>query len=269
MSLVICVECGKKYSDKSPTCPECACPTKFNIEELQSDNITCKECGVDYETIVLSCPICGCPTSHNKQNENMPAEIAANDINHLYETKSTEKSAVLLNQVKPLRFVNPNYGKNNLEKLNSRMYKSTMVCLVLWPLSIFSFYGNLASEALQGGFELNKQDFIASILLQIGVVFYCCVIAYLINKFLLNGWKAKQGEKRDMALCYFASIFIVLVINLTTALIIYLTLGSSGIMSIVASSFAGAFILSAIDTYRIIRHNKFFIIIDILRNQLY
>ncbi len=28
MSLIICTECGKEFSDKAPTCPNCGCPTK-------------------------------------------------------------------------------------------------------------------------------------------------------------------------------------------------------------------------------------------------
>ncbi len=30
MALIICSECGKKYSDKAPACPECGCPTISN-----------------------------------------------------------------------------------------------------------------------------------------------------------------------------------------------------------------------------------------------
>ncbi|MBR6763596.1 MAG: hypothetical protein IKM13_07600 [Clostridia bacterium] len=28
MALIICTECGKKFSDKAACCPECGCPTE-------------------------------------------------------------------------------------------------------------------------------------------------------------------------------------------------------------------------------------------------
>ena len=31
MALIKCIECGKKYSDKAEACPECACPTSYNL----------------------------------------------------------------------------------------------------------------------------------------------------------------------------------------------------------------------------------------------
>ena len=36
MALIICPECGKKFSDKAPACPECGCPTEYilNCENL-------------------------------------------------------------------------------------------------------------------------------------------------------------------------------------------------------------------------------------------
>lgn len=47
MALITCEECRKIYSDKAIACPECACPTNFNVkifpntgfnEELVDDN---------------------------------------------------------------------------------------------------------------------------------------------------------------------------------------------------------------------------------------
>ena len=36
MALIICAECGKKFSDKAIYCPECGCP----IEEVLKANST-------------------------------------------------------------------------------------------------------------------------------------------------------------------------------------------------------------------------------------
>ena len=37
MALIICTECGKKFSDKAPACPECGCPTSAIIANIQID----------------------------------------------------------------------------------------------------------------------------------------------------------------------------------------------------------------------------------------
>lgn len=37
MSLIVCPECGKEYSDKALCCPCCACPTKVEENALKSD----------------------------------------------------------------------------------------------------------------------------------------------------------------------------------------------------------------------------------------
>ena len=31
MAIIKCRECGKEYSDKAKSCPNCACPTRYNI----------------------------------------------------------------------------------------------------------------------------------------------------------------------------------------------------------------------------------------------
>lgn len=36
MSLIICMECGKEYSDKASACPNCGCPTDENISDINS-----------------------------------------------------------------------------------------------------------------------------------------------------------------------------------------------------------------------------------------
>ncbi len=35
MTLIICSECGKEYSDKAQSCPNCACPTSENIKSIE------------------------------------------------------------------------------------------------------------------------------------------------------------------------------------------------------------------------------------------
>lgn len=34
MSLIKCVECGKEYSSKAPTCPNCGCPIEETLNEI-------------------------------------------------------------------------------------------------------------------------------------------------------------------------------------------------------------------------------------------
>lgn len=36
MALIKCTECGKMFSDKAPTCPECGCPTEIVLKESRS-----------------------------------------------------------------------------------------------------------------------------------------------------------------------------------------------------------------------------------------
>lgn len=39
MALIICTECGKKFSDKAACCPECGCPTEVVMKESNSKEI--------------------------------------------------------------------------------------------------------------------------------------------------------------------------------------------------------------------------------------
>jgi len=63
MAIIKCKECEKEYSNKSPNCPSCGCPTVYN------DEIKCQECGAYYATVERECPSCGCPTSFNGKLE--------------------------------------------------------------------------------------------------------------------------------------------------------------------------------------------------------
>ncbi len=50
MALIYCRECGKKYSDQAPACPECACPsegTSPQVSVLPDDSGAdrCSSCG--------------------------------------------------------------------------------------------------------------------------------------------------------------------------------------------------------------------------------
>lgn len=40
MSMIICKECGKEFSDKAPACPNCGCPIVYNqsFQEQQLNN---------------------------------------------------------------------------------------------------------------------------------------------------------------------------------------------------------------------------------------
>ena len=42
MALIICTECGKKFSDKVACCPECGCPTEVVMKESNSVEIAVK-----------------------------------------------------------------------------------------------------------------------------------------------------------------------------------------------------------------------------------
>lgn len=57
MALIICTECGKEFSDKAPTCPQCGCPTSEVLKEL-SKNEPVSEMPAE-EPILQKCPICG------------------------------------------------------------------------------------------------------------------------------------------------------------------------------------------------------------------
>ena len=36
MALIVCTECGKTFSDKAPSCPQCGCPTDMVLKDLAS-----------------------------------------------------------------------------------------------------------------------------------------------------------------------------------------------------------------------------------------
>lgn len=43
MSLIVCTECGKKFSDKAVCCPECGCPTEIVSKESKTPNVIAKK----------------------------------------------------------------------------------------------------------------------------------------------------------------------------------------------------------------------------------
>lgn len=43
MALIKCTECGKEFSDKAASCPNCGCPTEVIIEEIQKQEIQAKK----------------------------------------------------------------------------------------------------------------------------------------------------------------------------------------------------------------------------------
>lgn len=40
MALIVCVECGKSFSDKARQCPECGCPTEYSKSNITSENVS-------------------------------------------------------------------------------------------------------------------------------------------------------------------------------------------------------------------------------------
>jgi hypothetical protein len=48
MALITCPECGKEFSDKAASCPNCGCPTEEIVERESSggnNRISCPRCG--------------------------------------------------------------------------------------------------------------------------------------------------------------------------------------------------------------------------------
>lgn len=51
MSLIICTECGKEFSDKAPACPNCGCPTSEILNESnQALDTTSKQFNFEFES---------------------------------------------------------------------------------------------------------------------------------------------------------------------------------------------------------------------------
>lgn len=45
MSMIICNECGKEFSDKAPACPNCGCPIFYNYQDAENQkNISAQQC---------------------------------------------------------------------------------------------------------------------------------------------------------------------------------------------------------------------------------
>lgn len=38
-NLITCKDCGKEYSKRATSCPNCLCPTEYNIEQPKRENI--------------------------------------------------------------------------------------------------------------------------------------------------------------------------------------------------------------------------------------
>jgi len=39
VALILCVECGKEFSDKAKACPNCGCPTEYSIEAIEKQKV--------------------------------------------------------------------------------------------------------------------------------------------------------------------------------------------------------------------------------------
>lgn len=69
MALIICIECGKEFSDKAPECPNCGCPTEDIIAEISDKaKVTCAN-----NCVISSCEIeennCDATSDNGKDNE--------------------------------------------------------------------------------------------------------------------------------------------------------------------------------------------------------
>lgn len=62
MALINCPECGKEFSDKASTCPNCGCPTETFIKRSefqgQPDTFNCPSCGRPIPTDSVECLYC-------------------------------------------------------------------------------------------------------------------------------------------------------------------------------------------------------------------
>lgn len=81
--LIKCVECGKEISDKSESCPNCGCPTKLSIVEIEKQTykeslmFKCPICKKEFTSGTFKCDLCGykhfiTPSDElNKQNQQL------------------------------------------------------------------------------------------------------------------------------------------------------------------------------------------------------
>ncbi len=70
MALIICKECGKKFSDLANACPNCACPVsamKKNNSVAKKSLIICDACGKEISDKASKCPNCGNPIQREKE----------------------------------------------------------------------------------------------------------------------------------------------------------------------------------------------------------
>ena len=58
-----CTDCGQEYDNTLETCPNCGCPTTYNI----MSKIKCADCRQEYDSAFEACPSCGCPTSNQAE----------------------------------------------------------------------------------------------------------------------------------------------------------------------------------------------------------
>lgn len=42
LNLITCKDCGKEYSKRANSCPNCSCPTEYNIEQPKRENVKCE-----------------------------------------------------------------------------------------------------------------------------------------------------------------------------------------------------------------------------------
>lgn len=131
MSLIICLECGKEFSDRAEYCPNCGCPTKYSIMQT----ITCLECSREYSENEESCPNCGCPTKHNINSSIKKLESA--NISDIYNDQ------VVITPMVANEDINSSEPIEDSKDDNKYLLRFIVICSIILIIPIYIKLGQL------------------------------------------------------------------------------------------------------------------------------
>ena len=198
--------------------------------------LSCEECGKKYSDKAVVCPNCACPTSINLESRNGNHPKNSADELSGYQSSLSEKSA---------------------RKHDTSIY----VGLTIWILSIISFYTRISR------LSADEEKFLAIVSLAFCLL-TSILLGWLINKYLVAKLLKVPYPERRIGICILLTFIVQISILIVSVAIFMITYNITG-----ALQFAGSFtenmgsvsLLSSIYVYRMIRHNRVTLILELLK----
>lgn len=134
MSLIICPECGKNFSDKAPACPNCGYPTNL----INSDNS--EENNIIEDTIKEDTPTTDSVTSNIIQGEYSTSQTNSQPNTSKAKTKSKKEVNIDPNNIQQ---VSAKKELDDLKRKGVGLYIFASVLFAALAISLFSSPGAL------------------------------------------------------------------------------------------------------------------------------